>query len=176
MRERLVYCPAPYRCNTTLRPNSTEACSLKPCAQWQAEDWQEVGHPRVRSLRAVGNTHLPVCDLVVLCELRRWSPAAGSQVCQRAGFCCDAKQPLWEDFHTRNAEKVQHRGLQGEVRWIQLTCFLTCLDPFLSHLPPRAGPVCRKNTMSSRFCDKLKLLGRCSLRSVQKQCCFTCGL
>ena len=41
----------------------------------------------------------------------------------------------------------------------------------LSH----AGPVCRKNTMSSRFCDKLKLLGRCSLRSVQRQCCVTCG-
>ncbi|XP_061881660.1 A disintegrin and metalloproteinase with thrombospondin motifs 12 isoform X4 [Entelurus aequoreus] len=36
------------------------------------------------------------------------------------------------------------------------------------------GPVCRKNTMSSRFCDKLKLLGRCSFRSVQRQCCVTC--
>ncbi|XP_019744003.1 A disintegrin and metalloproteinase with thrombospondin motifs 12 isoform X2 [Hippocampus comes] len=38
----------------------------------------------------------------------------------------------------------------------------------------RTTTVCRKNTMSSRFCDKLKLLGRCSLRSVQKQCCSTC--
>lgn len=94
MRERLVYCPAPYRCNTTLRPNSTEACSLKPCTQWQAEDWEEVGHPRVRLLRGVGNTYLPVCDLAVLCELWRRSPAAGSQVCQRAGICCNAKQPL----------------------------------------------------------------------------------
>lgn len=36
------------------------------------------------------------------------------------------------------------------------------------------GPVCRKNSMSSRFCAKLKLLGRCGLRSVQKQCCVTC--
>ncbi|XP_030000129.1 A disintegrin and metalloproteinase with thrombospondin motifs 12-like [Sphaeramia orbicularis] len=40
---------------------------------------------------------------------------------------------------------------------------------------PNTGPVCRKNTMSSRFCDKLKLLGRCALRSVQRQCCVTCG-
>ncbi|KAK7934407.1 hypothetical protein WMY93_005303 [Mugilogobius chulae] len=38
-----------------------------------------------------------------------------------------------------------------------------------------AGSICKKNTMSSRFCDKLKLLGRCSLRSIQKQCCVTCG-
>ncbi|XP_029961195.1 A disintegrin and metalloproteinase with thrombospondin motifs 12-like [Salarias fasciatus] len=37
-----------------------------------------------------------------------------------------------------------------------------------------AVPACRKNTMSSRFCDKLKLLGRCTLRSVQRQCCVTC--
>ncbi|XP_053727080.1 A disintegrin and metalloproteinase with thrombospondin motifs 12 [Synchiropus splendidus] len=37
-----------------------------------------------------------------------------------------------------------------------------------------ASPACKKNTMSSRFCDKLKLLGRCSFRSVQKQCCVTC--
>lgn len=37
------------------------------------------------------------------------------------------------------------------------------------------GLVCKKNTMSSRFCDKLKLLGRCSFRSIQKQCCVTCG-
>ncbi|XP_072288880.1 A disintegrin and metalloproteinase with thrombospondin motifs 12-like [Eucyclogobius newberryi] len=37
------------------------------------------------------------------------------------------------------------------------------------------GSICKKNTMSSRFCDKLKLLGRCALRSIQKQCCVTCG-
>lgn len=37
------------------------------------------------------------------------------------------------------------------------------------------GSVCKKNTMSSRFCDKLKLLGRCTLRSIQRQCCVTCG-
>ncbi|KAM6930888.1 LOW QUALITY PROTEIN: A disintegrin and metalloproteinase with thrombospondin motifs 12-like [Xenentodon cancila] len=40
----------------------------------------------------------------------------------------------------------------------------------------KTNSVCRKNTMSSRFCEKLKLLGRCSLRSVQRQCCLTCGL
>lgn len=37
------------------------------------------------------------------------------------------------------------------------------------------GLFCKKNTMSSRFCEKLKLLGRCSFKSIQKQCCVTCG-
>ncbi|XP_076854874.1 A disintegrin and metalloproteinase with thrombospondin motifs 12-like isoform X2 [Brachyhypopomus gauderio] len=38
------------------------------------------------------------------------------------------------------------------------------------------GPVCKKNTMSGRFCSKLKLLGRCALASIRKQCCFTCTM
>uniref|UniRef100_A0A671Y0A6 ADAM metallopeptidase with thrombospondin type 1 motif, 12 n=1 Tax=Sparus aurata TaxID=8175 RepID=A0A671Y0A6_SPAAU len=42
IRERLVYCPAPHRCSTALRPNSTELCSLKPCTLWKADDWEEV--------------------------------------------------------------------------------------------------------------------------------------
>lgn len=94
MRERLVYCPTPYRCNTTLRPNSTEACSLKPCTQWKAEDWEEVGHTRLGLLRDGRKAYRPVCDVAVLCELWWRTSAAGSQVCQRAGLCCDAQQPL----------------------------------------------------------------------------------
>uniref|UniRef100_A0A4W6BM93 ADAM metallopeptidase with thrombospondin type 1 motif, 12 n=1 Tax=Lates calcarifer TaxID=8187 RepID=A0A4W6BM93_LATCA len=42
IRERLVYCPEPHRCSTTLRPNGTEQCSLKPCTHWKTEDWEEV--------------------------------------------------------------------------------------------------------------------------------------
>ncbi|KAI4890720.1 hypothetical protein NFI96_024098, partial [Prochilodus magdalenae] len=35
-------------------------------------------------------------------------------------------------------------------------------------------PACKRNSMSGRFCDKLKLLGRCVLRSIRRQCCLTC--
>lgn len=44
IRERLVYCPEPHRCSTTLKPNDTETCSLKPCTHWKTEDWEEVSH------------------------------------------------------------------------------------------------------------------------------------
>ncbi|XP_035382028.1 A disintegrin and metalloproteinase with thrombospondin motifs 12 [Electrophorus electricus] len=35
---------------------------------------------------------------------------------------------------------------------------------------------CKRNTMSSRFCAKLKLLGHCVLRSIRRQCCLTCTM
>lgn len=151
-----------------------------------------------------------VCDFIVLCKLWWGSSATWSKLCKWAGFGCNAKQPLWEDFQTRNTQEVQYAGLQGRYRYVglstsvclagslssfgfgfwthllvkafvyTLTGHIICIAVFhsiwpLSRVPPHAGPVCRKNTMSSRFCDKLKLLGRCSLRSVQKQCCATCG-
>ncbi|KAI5101712.1 A disintegrin and metalloproteinase with thrombospondin motifs 12, partial [Silurus meridionalis] len=34
--------------------------------------------------------------------------------------------------------------------------------------------VCKRDSMSARFCSTLKLLGRCVLNSIQKQCCLTC--
>ncbi|KAK3538849.1 hypothetical protein QTP86_016823 [Hemibagrus guttatus] len=38
----------------------------------------------------------------------------------------------------------------------------------------KAERVCKRDSMSTRFCSTLKLLGRCVLSSVRKQCCLTC--
>ncbi|XP_027023678.2 A disintegrin and metalloproteinase with thrombospondin motifs 7 isoform X2 [Tachysurus fulvidraco] len=40
----------------------------------------------------------------------------------------------------------------------------------------RAERVCKRNSMSTGFCSTLKLLGRCVLNSVRKQCCLTCAM
>lgn len=42
VRERRVFCAEPHHCSTTQRPNSTEPCSLEPCAHWKSGDWEEV--------------------------------------------------------------------------------------------------------------------------------------
>ncbi|TKS78360.1 disintegrin and metalloproteinase with thrombospondin motifs 12 [Collichthys lucidus] len=116
LRERLVYCPAPHRCSTTLRPNSTEACSLKPCTQWKAEDWEECsvtcgGGQQQREANCVSEQDLAVMP---------------NSLCEKIS----------------KPETLRKCNMQE------------C----------KISTVCRKNTMSSRFCDKLKLLGRCSLR------------
>ncbi|XP_060763669.1 A disintegrin and metalloproteinase with thrombospondin motifs 7 [Neoarius graeffei] len=38
----------------------------------------------------------------------------------------------------------------------------------------RPERVCKRDSMSTRFCSRLKLLGRCVLNSIRKQCCLTC--
>lgn len=129
IRERLVYCPAPHRCDTTTRPNSTEPCDLKPCTQWKTEDWGECsvtcgGGQQRREVNCVSEQHLAIMP---------------NNLCEKI-------------FKPETLRKCNMQECKIST-----------------------GAVCRKNTMSSRFCDKLKLLGRCALRSIQRQCCVTCG-
>uniref|UniRef100_A0A1A8I798 ADAM metallopeptidase with thrombospondin type 1 motif, 12 n=1 Tax=Nothobranchius kuhntae TaxID=321403 RepID=A0A1A8I798_NOTKU len=127
IRERLVYCPEPHRCSTTLTPNSTERCRLEPCSHWAAGDWEE-------------------CSV---------SCGEGQQ--QRAVKCVSEQDSVL--MPNSLCEKV------SKPETLRKCNMQEC----------KKKSVCRKNATSSLFCNKLKLLGRCLLRSVQKQCCFTCG-
>ncbi|XP_019954888.2 A disintegrin and metalloproteinase with thrombospondin motifs 12 [Paralichthys olivaceus] len=129
IRERLVYCPEPHRCSTTLRPNDTDTCSLKPCTQWKTEEWEEC----------------PVS-------------CGGGQQHRHVNCVSDQDSAVMPNSLCEKISKPE-----------------TLRKCNTQECKTNTGPVCRKNTMSSRFCDKLKLLGRCSLRSVQRQCCVTCG-
>uniref|UniRef100_A0A665WHZ1 A disintegrin and metalloproteinase with thrombospondin motifs 12-like n=1 Tax=Echeneis naucrates TaxID=173247 RepID=A0A665WHZ1_ECHNA len=126
IRERLVFCPQPHRCSSTLRPNGTEPCSLKPCLQWKAGQWEKCsvscgGGQQLRKVSCVSDRDLAVMP---------------NSLCENI-----SKPEILRKCNMQECKTTT--GL--------------------------------KNTMSSRFCDKLKLLGRCSLRSVQRQCCVTCG-
>uniref|UniRef100_A0A665WHS6 A disintegrin and metalloproteinase with thrombospondin motifs 12-like n=1 Tax=Echeneis naucrates TaxID=173247 RepID=A0A665WHS6_ECHNA len=124
IRERLVFCPQPHRCSSTLRPNGTEPCSLKPCLQWKAGQWEK-------------------CSV----------SCGGGQQLRKVSCVSDRDLAVMPNSLCENISKPE----------------------ILRKCNMQECSVCRKNTMSSRFCDKLKLLGRCSLRSVQRQCCVTCG-
>ncbi|XP_060927739.1 A disintegrin and metalloproteinase with thrombospondin motifs 12 [Limanda limanda] len=129
IRERLVYCPEPHRCSTTLRPNDTDTCSLKPCTHWKTEEWEE-------------------CP----------ASCGGGQQQRQVNCVSDQDSAVMPNNLCEKFSKPE-----------------TLRKCNMQECKTNTGPVCRKNTMSSRFCDKLKLLGRCSLRSVQRQCCVTCG-
>ncbi|XP_029367246.1 A disintegrin and metalloproteinase with thrombospondin motifs 12-like [Echeneis naucrates] len=129
IRERLVFCPQPHRCSSTLRPNGTEPCSLKPCLQWKAGQWEK-------------------CSV----------SCGGGQQLRKVSCVSDRDLAVMPNSLCENISKPE----------ILRKCNM-------QECKTTTGSVCRKNTMSSRFCDKLKLLGRCSLRSVQRQCCVTCG-
>uniref|UniRef100_A0A665WJ41 A disintegrin and metalloproteinase with thrombospondin motifs 12-like n=1 Tax=Echeneis naucrates TaxID=173247 RepID=A0A665WJ41_ECHNA len=111
IRERLVFCPQPHRCSSTLRPNGTEPCSLKPCLQWKAGQWEK-------------------CSV----------SCGGGQQLRKVSCVSDRDLAVMPNSLCENISKPE----------ILRKCNMQeC----------KTTTVCRKNTMSSRFCDKLKLLG-----------------
>lgn len=72
-----------------------------------------------------------MCDFAVLCELWWGSAAPWSQLCEWAGFGCNAKQPLWENFQTRNTQEVQYAGMQDQHRFVHNAMSMTLQYVFL---------------------------------------------
>uniref|UniRef100_A0A8C8JD73 Peptidase M12B domain-containing protein n=1 Tax=Oncorhynchus tshawytscha TaxID=74940 RepID=A0A8C8JD73_ONCTS len=151
----------PFHCQVlSSRPPSTLSCRLQPCQPWRTSPWGQCSRSCSGGLR----------ERLVYCpEPQRCS---GTQRPNDTETCNLQPCSYWDP---QDWEEVK---VPGEHIYLQfMTCSIFISLHGLSCPLLRCdcvGPLCRKNSMSSRFCDKLKLLGRCSLRSIQKQCCITC--
>uniref|UniRef100_A0A8C7HKF8 Fibroblast growth factor 10-like n=1 Tax=Oncorhynchus kisutch TaxID=8019 RepID=A0A8C7HKF8_ONCKI len=151
----------PFHCQVlSSRPPSTLSCRLQPCQPWRTSPWGQCSRSCSGGLR----------ERLVYCpELQRCS---ATQRPNDTETCNLQPCSYWDP---QDWEEVK---VPGEHIYLQfMTCSIFISLHGLSCPLLRCdcvGPLCRKNSMSSRFCDKLKLLGRCSLRSIQKQCCITC--
>lgn len=72
---------------------------------------------RTHSLFVHPDNKIQITTVLVPCDLRRGFSATWSKLCWWAGFGCDAKQPLREDFQTRNTQEVQYAGMQDQNRY-----------------------------------------------------------
>uniref|UniRef100_A0A8C2WRW2 ADAM metallopeptidase with thrombospondin type 1 motif, 12 n=1 Tax=Cyclopterus lumpus TaxID=8103 RepID=A0A8C2WRW2_CYCLU len=163
----------PFHCQaTSSRPLSTLTCPHKPCMTWSTSPWGQCS----------GSCGEGVRERLVYCpEPHRCSATLrpnGTESCSLKP-CTHWMVEDWDEVsHTgarvpRDIEALSKMLFAMKTNWagrcgLKLPFCFACDFAVLC-------PVCRKNTMSSRFCDKLKLLGRCSLRSIQRQCCVTCG-
>ncbi|XP_013867217.1 A disintegrin and metalloproteinase with thrombospondin motifs 12 [Austrofundulus limnaeus] len=167
----------PFHCQVvSSRPLGTLVCPLKPCMSWSVSPWGACS----------GSCGEGVRERLVFCpEPHRCSATLkpnSTEPC-RLKPCSHWKTEDWEECSVSCGEGLQQRAVKcvSERDWALMPNSLceetskpeTLRKCNMQECKKKSG--CRKNTMSSRFCDKLKLLGRCSLRSVQKQCCFTCG-
>uniref|UniRef100_A0A8C7HKN8 Fibroblast growth factor 10-like n=1 Tax=Oncorhynchus kisutch TaxID=8019 RepID=A0A8C7HKN8_ONCKI len=162
----------PFHCQVlSSRPPSTLSCRLQPCQPWRTSPWGQCSRSCSGGLR----------ERLVYCpELQRCSATQRPNDTETCNLQpCSYWDPQdWEECSVSCGEGLQHRVVRCVVEdsdsvensLCEPTSGLSC--PLLRC--DCVGPLCRKNSMSSRFCDKLKLLGRCSLRSIQKQCCITC--
>ncbi|CAJ1069213.1 A disintegrin and metalloproteinase with thrombospondin motifs 12 [Xyrichtys novacula] len=169
----------PFHCQAvSSRPVSTLTCPHKPCMTWSASPWGPCS----------GSCGEGVKERLVYCpEPLRCSSTLKPNSTQTCSLkpCTHWKAGDWEECSVscgggqqqREVNCVSERDLAVMPNSLceKISKPETLRKCNMQECKTNIGPVCRKNTMSSRFCDKLKLLGRCSLRSVQRQCCVTCG-
>ncbi|XP_029017104.1 A disintegrin and metalloproteinase with thrombospondin motifs 12 [Betta splendens] len=169
----------PFHCQAaSSRPPSSSTCPHKPCVPWATSPWGPCS----------GRCGEGTMERLVYCpEPHRCSARLrpnSTELCSLEP-CTHWKTGSWEECSASCGGGEQRRQVscvsERESASVPKSLCETGSEPEarrkcnVQECRSRTGPVCRKNTMSSRFCDKLRLLGRCSLRSVQRQCCVACG-
>uniref|UniRef100_A0A8C8H8C0 ADAM metallopeptidase with thrombospondin type 1 motif, 12 n=1 Tax=Oncorhynchus tshawytscha TaxID=74940 RepID=A0A8C8H8C0_ONCTS len=166
----------PFHCQAlSSRPPSTLSCHTQPCQPWRTSPWGQCSRscggglwerlvycPEPQRCSATQRPNdTETCNLQVC--IAWYGVSVFFCVCQCSVSCGGGMQHRVVPCVVEDSSSVENSLCDQSNRPDTIrTCNLQeCL-------------LCRKNSMSSRFCDKLKLLGRCSLRSIQKQCCVTC--
>ncbi|XP_042344921.1 A disintegrin and metalloproteinase with thrombospondin motifs 12 [Plectropomus leopardus] len=169
----------PFHCQAvSSRPLRTLSCPHKPCMSWSASPWGPCS----------GSCGEGVRERLVYCpEPHRCSTTMRPNSTDTCSLkpCTHWKAEDWDECSVScgggqqqrevNCVTEQDLAVMPNSLCEKISKPETLRKCNMQECKTNTGPFCRKNTMSSRFCDKLKLLGRCSLRSVQRQCCVTCG-
>ncbi|XP_049326441.1 A disintegrin and metalloproteinase with thrombospondin motifs 7 isoform X2 [Astyanax mexicanus] len=170
----------PFHCQAlSPRPPRTLPCSTQPCLQWAHLPWAQCSKScgggvmgRVvfcpeddrcnAELRPNSSApcNLQPCTAWSAAPWQECSVSCGDGGVQKRGVKCVNEESGEEE----ESELCPKNSKPESVRKCSLQECRT--DPDIA--------VCKRNSMSSRFCAKLKLLGRCVLRSIRRQCCLTC--
>uniref|UniRef100_A0A8C2WTC9 ADAM metallopeptidase with thrombospondin type 1 motif, 12 n=1 Tax=Cyclopterus lumpus TaxID=8103 RepID=A0A8C2WTC9_CYCLU len=170
----------PFHCQaTSSRPLSTLTCPHKPCMTWSTSPWGQCS----------GSCGEGVRERLVYCpEPHRCSATLrpnGTESCSLKP-CTHWMVEDWDECSVScgggqqqrevNCVSKQDLAVMPNSLCEKISKPETLRKCNMQECKTNTGLNTRlNNTMSSRFCDKLKLLGRCSLRSIQRQCCVTCG-
>ncbi|XP_036792120.1 A disintegrin and metalloproteinase with thrombospondin motifs 12 isoform X1 [Oncorhynchus mykiss] len=167
----------PFHCQAlSSRPPSTLSCHPQPCQPWRTSPWGQCS----RSCGGGLWERLVYCPEPQRCSATQRPNDTETCNLQRCSYW-DPQD--WEKCSVSCGGGMQHRVVPCVVEDSSSVENSLCDQSNrpdtirtcnLQECNTNTGLLCRRNSMSSRFCDKLKLLGRCSLRSIQKQCCVTC--
>ncbi|KAF0034120.1 hypothetical protein F2P81_014186 [Scophthalmus maximus] len=154
-------------CASVKRPEPARTCQLQPCATWQSGSWSKCS----------GSCGEGARERLVYCpEPHRCGTTLRPNSTEACSLkpCAHWKTEDWEECSVSCGEGQQLRQVncvsdQDSAVMPNNLCEKISKPETLrkcnvQECKSNTGPVCRKNTISSRFCDKLKLLGRCSLR------------
>ncbi|KAL0979145.1 hypothetical protein UPYG_G00181320 [Umbra pygmaea] len=167
----------PFHCQAlSSRPPSTLSCRSQPCQPWRTSPWGQCS----RSCGGGLKERLVYCPELQLCSPTQRPYDSNTCNLQPCSFW-DPQD--WGECSVSCGGGVQRREVRCVIEDSASVQNSLCepntkpdtlRECNMQECQTKTGPSCRKNSMSSRFCDKLKLLGRCSLKSIQKQCCVSC--
>ncbi|KAG7490435.1 A disintegrin and metalloproteinase with thrombospondin motifs 12-like [Solea senegalensis] len=169
----------PFHCQAvSSKPISSLTCPHKPCMTWSVSPWKPCSSSCGKGIKErlvhcpephrCSNTLRPnTTEPCILKPCTQWN----ARDWEECSVSCGGGQ------QQRQVDCVNDRDLAVTPNNLceKKSKPETLRKCNIQECKTNTGPACKKNTMSSRFCDKLKLLGRCSFRSVHRQCCVTCG-
>uniref|UniRef100_A0AAR2KLT4 ADAM metallopeptidase with thrombospondin type 1 motif, 12 n=1 Tax=Pygocentrus nattereri TaxID=42514 RepID=A0AAR2KLT4_PYGNA len=164
----------PFHCQALApRPPRTLPCTTRTCLQWAHLPWGPCS-------KSCGDG---VMERLVFCPEEGRCNAAlrpnSTAPCNLQPCVAWTTDP-WQECSVSCGDGVQKRVVRctntdsGEQEKSSLCPKNNRPDSVRKCSLEEYVPACKRNSMSTRFCAKLKLLGRCVLRSIRRQCCLTC--
>eukprot|EP00079_Xenopus_tropicalis_P032548 XP_017946319.1 PREDICTED: A disintegrin and metalloproteinase with thrombospondin motifs 12 [Xenopus tropicalis] len=171
----------PFHCQSPGKnPEQNVSCNTEPCLSWLAKPWSECSKTCGGGIRQ----RQVLCPKEDRCDWKKIPPVSlpcNDEPCTRWNISswmeCSVpcgggtQRRTVECINTHNNSTV-HQDLcqrtEAKPRQTQ-----ECNQPECQR--NAEDPACKRDKMSVNFCRTVKSIGRCSVKSIQTQCCFTCS-
>ncbi|CAH2296534.1 A disintegrin and metallo ase with thrombospondin motifs 12 [Pelobates cultripes] len=169
----------PFHCQSHgHNPQQNSSCNPEHCLTWLAKPWSECSKTCGSGIRQ----RRVICPIDDRCDLKK-IPVFTINCNEKP--CLRWKTHSWTDCSASCGDGVQRRKIE---------CFNVDNNSTLNdticeeiELKPQEtqkcnnqdcrqniDPQCKKDKMSVNFCKTVKSIGKCSVKNIENQCCFTC--
>ncbi|XP_075703708.1 A disintegrin and metalloproteinase with thrombospondin motifs 12 [Rhinoderma darwinii] len=159
-------------------PLQNTSCNPEPCLSWLAKPWSECSKTCGHGIRQ----REVFCPKENRCDLKK-SPVIIINC--SLDPCVRWETSNWTECSASCGEGVQQRTVQCVVTDINRTVNNSFCEKEPKPLESNACNIqecskrpdepCIKDKLSINFCNTVKSIGKCSLKAIQSQCCFTCA-
>ncbi|KAM4707185.1 A disintegrin and metalloproteinase with thrombospondin motifs 12 [Discoglossus pictus] len=168
----------PFHCHSSgENPKQNISCNTEPCLSWLAKPWSECTKTCGGGIRQ----RYVICPRDDRCD---WKKSPVTSIKCNEEPCVSWKINSWTECSTTCGEGIQERTIECISTTNKKMNQSICESE--EQKPPETQPCnlqeckkspdlsCKKDKMSVNFCKTVKAIGKCSEKSVQTQCCFTC--
>uniref|UniRef100_A0A8D2L4F7 ADAM metallopeptidase with thrombospondin type 1 motif 12 n=1 Tax=Varanus komodoensis TaxID=61221 RepID=A0A8D2L4F7_VARKO len=187
-------------CLHVKKPDPARKCYLRPCAQWKVGNWSKCSSSCGSGFKSRDAHCVDVHDNRILrpfhCQLVKRKPQLNTRC--NAGPCAEWHVEPWNEVHGL-LDRAINSLLQANQEGCSVPCgggtqqrAVQCISTeehvvkdgsVCEHKakPPGSRKCnlhqclpCSKDRLSATFCQRVRDVGKCTMPSVRKQCCFTC--